>query len=373
VARFAAKRAAVGIAGAAAAAGAGYNHLRKKHAGAKRVTNEKDTGVGAEFTKQVVTFGKYKKEHIPKILRATIQTVVCRMTNCNQYDNVASATTLPGSLALANWQINGAGNTAVPLVMFDVTSWINNIQGTLTYSTPGFNLNFDPSGNVVFNQIGGAWALEHTSAPAASSGTAPNASDLLKSVQLRMLFYGATAKPTKFSIDLVSIKDDYLHPDSANVAQSAAQSADGINLQSDRNLFWQTQVRPYIFSPLVLGDPINAKGKMKVHKHTEFLLQEKLTNEPTSFSGHMHQLMYNLHLDRIQKYDWNDPSFQTPNALENAYLTPNIALPTTTVSPRARLYVMIRAQSTFNTSGSLDPSKNPSFDIIMRGVHQNVV
>lgn len=39
---------------------------------------------------------------------------------------------------------------------------------------------------------------------------------LLKSVQLRMLFCGTTAKPTKSSIDLVSIKDDDLHPDGSN-------------------------------------------------------------------------------------------------------------------------------------------------------------
>lgn len=335
-----------------------------------RKADHPDTGTGSEITKCNISFGKASKSTLPKVLQACVQTVACRMTAANQYDNSASATVFPGVFALQNYQNNGTGATYLPVVVFDVTSWFNNIGGSLQYANTTWGATSDTSGNITWTSSY-PWVLENTAAPSSSTATVPNASDLLKSINMKMLFYGASAKPSKIAIDLISIKDDYLHPDSTDTSTSTNGN---VNYGAQRSAFWQTLIRPYMYTPLVTGDAFAVKGHMKTHQHTEFLLQEKLSNEPGgNFVGHMKMVNYQLNLNKIQRYGWQDQNLASAAQLEGPTMVTNISNPGTVVAPRSRLYVMIRAQSTFNNSASVDTTKGCSFDVVMKGTHQNVV
>lgn len=371
VAKHAFKRGAAYIAGSTALGGVG-GYLTGRNQRRKVPTSrsdQRDTGTGSEFTKLNISYGKIPKVTLPKILQSCVQTVTARVTNANQYDNAGSVTVFPGAFILQNYQVGAVGNTYLPILLVDVTSWMNNFAGSAIYANTVYTAQLDTSGNVIWGNSS-PWVLERSAAPTTSAATMPNASDLCKSINMKMLFYGATARPTKFAIDLIQIKEDYLHPDST---VTNAGTNGGVNYQVQRSAFWQTLLRPYMYSPLVTGDNNAVKGRMKTLQHTEFLLQEKLTNEPTSFAGHMKQVNYQLNLNRIQRYDWQDQALATQAGLEGTNLVTNIAQPASVVAPRSRLYVMIRGQATFNTATSQDTSKSGSFDLVMKGIHQNIV
>lgn len=331
-----------------------------------------DIGTGAEFSKMSVTFGKTVKHNLPKLLMASIKAQTCRISWVNQYDNPASATTLPGNIALNNFQLNGTGSVQLPLHLFDITSWLNTNAGNTVVAQPLWTMQTDVNGVCTFSQSTNQWNLEQAADRPVDTAMMTRESDLLKSVSAKFLFYGATGKPTKFSIDLISINDDSLHPDT-NINMTT--NSENVNLLAGKSAFWTSMVRPMLWSPLVSGDAKATSGhKFKVHQHTEFLLQEKLSNEPNSFAGHMKQVNYTLHLDRIQRYDWNNKAATQAVVTEGgpaiSYETNDL---TTVVTPKRRLYLMIRAQSAFNNGASSDPTKTPSYDLVVRSQHQSVV
>lgn len=334
--------------------------------------DQRDTGVGAEFTKMSVKFGKPVKNHLPKLLLASIKAQTCRASWVNQYDNPASATTLPGNIALNNFQLNGTGYIQLPLHLIDITSWLNTNAGNTVVALPLWTLNTDVNGVCAFTQSQTQWNLEQAADRPVDTAMMTRESDLLKSVSARFLFYGATGKPTRFSIDLISLNDDSLQPD---ININMITNSENVNLLAGKSAFWTSMVRPMLWSPLVMGDAKATSGhKYKVHQHTEFILQEKLSNEPNSFAGHMKQVNYALHLDRIQRYDWNNKVSTSAAVTEGG---PQISYETndlcTVVSPKRRLYLMIRAQSAFNNGATNDPSKTPSYDLVLRSKHESVV
>lgn len=339
----------------------------------RKVTAKKhdtpDIGVGAEFTKMSISFGKPVTEKLPKLLQASIKTQTARLTLVNQFDNAASATTQPGVLGLNNFQLNGAGSIAQPLHLIDVTAWLNTVGGVIQYATPLYAMYIDPSGNVGFAENSAVYQLEMAADRSQDTAMYTRESDLVKTVKTRLLFYGCTAKPTRFDLDLISINDDSLQPDVS--APVNANASENVNYVGARNAFWNAMVRPYLWSPLMIGDTKAMSGKKyKVHQHSSFLLQEKLSNEPSSFAGHMKQVDYSMHLNRIQRYDWNN---KNPTWGANSSMASELNDLASVASPKRRLYLMIRAQSTFNNGATVDPSKNPSYDLLLRSTHQSLV
>lgn len=342
--------------------------VHKKH-------DQPDTGVGAEFTKMSISFGKPVKHKLPKLLQASIKSITGRASWVNQYDNPASVASLPGSLALHNYQPGANVNaTYMPLHLIDITSWFNNVNGTLSYSAPVFTMLNDASGNVAFGSSVNTWFVEQAADLVPNTMMYTRESDLLKSVTAKFLFYGATAKPTKFMIDLITLNDDSLHPDTT-VAMNGIGGNTNVNLALGKSAFWTSLVRPFLWSPLITGDTKATSGKKyKVHQHTEFILQEKLTNEPTSFAGHMKQVNYTLNLDRIQRYDWNNKVTAQIGTIEGtANINQELGDLETVVAPKRRMYIMLRAQSAFNNGSNPDPSKGPSYDLVLRAKHESIV
>lgn len=61
-----------------------------------------------------------------------------------------------------------------------------------------------------------------------------------------------TAKPTRFDLDLISIKDDLLQPDITPPVDDV--SDENVSFIRARNAFWNAVIRPYLWSPMMIGD-----------------------------------------------------------------------------------------------------------------------
>lgn len=371
--RYAAKRGAAYIAGTSAAGALGGYVYGRNHKNARRgkARGDRADGNGNAMTQMNITFGKKVVDKLPKVVRACVQSVLCRSQLVGQFDNIATATTAPGAITLQNTQ-NGVGVVQLPILLFDVTSWFNNLAGAVTYSQPVWYMSMTNLGVVSWNNVVAPWVLEDTQSPSSSTGTVPNQSDLLKWVSLKFNCYGATARPTKYSIDLISLKEDYLHPDQCNGAAPTTNSTTNVSYGTEQSTFWQSIVKPFVYNPIVVGN-YKAGGKMKTYFHKEFILEEKLSTEPSveQFTGHFKQVNIFMNMNRIQRYSWNTNGYQSATAQQTGGIMVDIANPTCLVAPKARLYVMVRATSTLGTV--IDPTKHPSLDWVLRAKHENVV
>jgi len=341
-----------------------------------------DTGCGGEFTKTSASYGRASKERLPLVVRANIERTSCRVTQVNQFDNPATASSLPGQIGLANWNANDTSQyTSLPMALIDVTSWFNYTGAPpYKYAKPLWLASASRlDGTIAWANAGNAWVLESADSTVGNGPT--GAGDVLKWAQIKMLTYGRTAATTRFDVDLISLNRDYLHPEfmcpvDTTITLGAATVAMDANYAAEHNVFWQALVRPYLFSPLLTGNPkYNIGGKMKTHLHRSWTTQPSLTNEPsaTQYAGHMHQFDLKLNLDRVQRYDWNASTYQiTAASLEGTAQLTESFNDSTVVSPNKRMYLMIRAQSRLSTATTVDPSLHPSFDYVLRAMHEKL-
>jgi len=337
------------------------------------------TGSGGELAQSRLTYGKARNEKLPMVLRANVERIFGRITQANQFDANTGTAQLPGAMALAHVNLGGAAaTTQLPMVLIDVTSWFNNVGTDGAYSAftvwrPEMAVS---SGNITWNNVGPQWTIEKTSGVATSSvstGTASFGSDVLKSVIGKMLFYGATSKPTKFSLSLISLKKDYLIPDFQQ--SSGAGAALGLyaqnneNFRSEHTACWQDYARWTLFNPILTGQPRMA-SKIKTHASHNFIIQQKESFEPNANTGHMRIVNINLHPERLQRYDWSVSGYATHPVMETSAITSEQAQPANVVAPTKRMYLAVRAMSSYSTAVS--NALQPSFDFNLRAIHEIV-
>lgn len=358
------------VAGAARAGvqriGAGIKQLagrkRRRSGQQQRVGMSTDNGAGGELSVMKISVGKSHKQKLPAVVRASIQPSYIRWQSVNPggFDNVASATTFPGAQPLDNSGASG-GPVDLPMYLLDVTMMPNNNSPPLY---PMFRARISTTGVISWieqGKTGNALSYEEV-------GNTPNAGrgDFLEWANIKMLMYGAVKRPTKFQIDVINIKRDYCHPD---VSVITTQTGDAFQEQ-ERNALWQAVIRPDLVNPILSQGLTTISRGIKFLKKTEFVLQEKLTNEQnTAFTGHMKQVTLDLQLNRVQRYDWQNSLVNTNVVIQGVYNAVNIVNNAALVAPAKRVYVMIRATAPYNNTAVVDPTQSPSFDIVYRAKH----
>lgn len=328
-------------------------------------STETDGAIELAMTK--MRYGSYVATPSRGLLGASVQSTWLRAGNANPYANSASASTLPGYFGLTNYNASGTGDQYTPMHLWDVTSWFNNQAGVAVLSTPGYSMRL--VGTVpTFSILNGcSWQIENTGATPASTGASPNQSDMLKYIQAKLMLYGASDRPTRFNLMLMSLKQDYLHPDMIISAGAVANSStDYIN---QRSLFWQSVVKEYCFNPVMIGQDKSLKQNMTVLQEKDIIVQPKLSTEASGFSGHSHQVNWDMNLNRKQNYAWNEGTIASIGVASN-----NVPVVindmSCTVAPSRRLYLMLRATSGYETVVSSNPKVHPSYDCVLRGLHQ---
>jgi len=214
---------------------------------------------------------------------------------------------------------------------------------------PVFNAPSDVA-TISWQYINGVnWALENANNLSTITDVYPGGEATLDWVQAKLLFYAATAQTGRYQIDVVQVKDTRLTPDPSN------------NGNQMNAAFWQAAMKKFAYNPLESGDSKYNRYFKFLHSQT-FIMDPKETSEPEA--NHMREINIFLRLNRACRYDWEDQDLMNVNTVSEGQvnLDSNIK---NTVQPRARIFLMIRATSKFNTTG-FTSADNPSYDVVLR-------
>lgn len=182
----------------------------------------------------------------------------------------------------------------------------------------------------------------------------PGARGYVAGVKFRLLLNSPQQRSTKFVIQLVQLSEEVV-PGAAVTTVNTA--------------FWQTMIKPYMFSPLADG----LHGDFK--KYIKILRSQTVTlDAPESIEDHMTSRTKLLNifyaLNRTCNYRWGQNADK--QAMETNDLIKNININniSTHVEPKARIYMMIRAQA--EQVGALTNTVVPSYDIVAKFYHKHI-
>lgn len=180
----------------------------------------------------------------------------------------------------------------------------------------------------------------------------------LQSANVRMCLYGPQQAPTKYVLQLVQLSEDVTPGQTDSMA----------------TVFWQALAKPYGYSPLEIGN------RKLVSKHMKVLKTRVITiDAPESIEDHvqarMRQVNFNFQLNRRCNYNWgrvaDRMNMDEPDMPREADI--DAQKNATTVHPRARVYLMIRALVSFQgPTGDSSELNSPSYDIRVHTSHRKV-
>lgn len=300
--------------------------------------------------------------------------VVYRWQGMNKFDSLSV-----GYCPLAYRMQTGGTTAHFPLHLFNLTGRPNYVRdiptGTSTFWTPmpAYVLTgpTGSTGNFAWSYLGGqgangssgshagykAWQLEHSDH--AVTNNAPLSGDTLDWVQAKIMLYGTNTTPTKFMIDVVQFMDDTLYPQTygtdwpvvdppVNTYDPGAPTED-VKGTRERNQFWQSMVKPLVYSPLVVGNYGEAKvgKKMKIIRSMTHMINPTSLVDTTSGAGtprvipNMRQVELFIRFNRNQNYDYEGRVQVDPDDASYVQTIQNTI--NIDVKPKARIFLMLRA------------------------------
>lgn len=330
-----------------------YKAKRRTGGTVTRRRNTKETDVpGAEFTKQTVSLGLNKPRQVAmsKFVRDNISKNIYSYRTYSQFGG------LTGNIGLLNVSpTTSTGPFQVPLNLWELTSSPNIVNGTITYPA----IRWAPVFSTPLSSATLSWTNDGTlSIENADNATSyvqnmPSGSSHLNWVKAKMLFYAPTTVPCRFQIDIVQFKDTRLVPDASTGISDFARS------------FYQAMVKRFAFSPLEDGDTKYQKY-MKVLYTNSFILNPKESTE--SVNTILRQVDIFLRLNRRCTYDWEDNDGMNVLTLDGQTNTGvNNKLQ---VHPRARIFMIIRAQAQNSTAYSA--TVHPSYELVLKTAHSQL-
>jgi len=280
-------------------------------------------------------------------------------------------------------RVSPVGTRNLPWYMMDLTA-VNNYGGSTLAVIPSYPLlqlqQVVANGNMYFKSVtgldqGGASPVSTyimEKAPTASIGVvsdpaaAPYGRSMIQSASISANLWGATSKATKYMVQIVRILDDDLVPDH-NLAFAGTEVT---KATPKRNDFYQNMIKSWTFNP------ISTTGGLQARKY-KVLKTQTITIEPnptTDGDADPQCVVYKafLKLNKICKYE------ETSNFLardvdtnDEADYAINIGNQITSqVTPKSRIYLVIRATNYGRDAGDLNSNTvTPSFDLSVRIRH----
>nr|WPR18686.1 MAG: capsid protein [Chemarfal virus 72] len=280
------------------------------------------------------------------------------------------------------------GVRRLPWYMMDLTG-VNNMTGTpptLTFCNPFLQMVQNVvSGAIYFDNVFGFgpagtdasyWYNPEkapTKAAVTGAGSPTNLSDvtiapfgrsMLQNVSISANLWGATAKATKYMVQVVRITDEDLVPDHA----LALAGTELTKATPKRNDFYQNMIKSWTFNP------ISTTGGLQARKY-KVLKTQTITIEPnptTDGDADPQCVVYKafLKMNKICKYE-ETAAFLTSDADTNDqadYAVNTGAQITNQVNPTSRIYLVIRATNYGADAGDTNVN-TPSFDLSVRIRH----
>lgn len=329
----------------------------KRRLGSRTVTRRKrvsetDTP-SAEYTRVSRAMGRVPRKDLRGAWKLLDQN---KSTTIYSYRNYSPFGGVNGPLGLLNVSTTPTtGVLTAPMHLWDLTAAPNVVNGTVTlpviqwvptWGTPAAGASFIWQNSQNFT-------VENSDQAATITSQYPNGSDTLNWIQAKMLFYCPTTLPCRYQIDVVQFKDTRLVPDSVTGTNQFASA------------FYQAMLKRFMYSPLETGNSRYQKYLKVLHTQT-FILNPKESTEAVNTI--FREVNIFMRLNRRCTYDWSD---QNNMALTGAGGQTNTDVAVkTTVHPRARIFLMIRAQSP-NASAFLS-TIHPSYDIVLRTSHSQM-
>lgn len=334
----------------------------------------------AEFSTKRRRTGRYKKRSLRNLYRQVNRAqskIILRFNGLNAFSTVDA-----GYYKLFNHynSVNPASLLrSYPLYFFDITSFARNNAGNSSVASPGFTIGSQEVAasrrvdlaNVFGTAANGTtisteWQVEHTPTTQNDVDMYKGYESVLKWVSIRLLCYGTTTMPTKWSVSLVQFPDteyDFFFQNEVS-APPASYSQSGVALLD-------YLMAGYDFNPIQTSDSM-FRSKIRFLMNQNFILNTPAINEGTTIP-HMKEIDIFRKFDRNQRYDWRLRDLTTFNQEQTAAFAPQINEVQNQVHPRARIYLMIRAQSRYSTAAGppvFNIQNNPSFDMQIRVQHE---
>lgn len=250
----------------------------------------------------------------------------------------------------------------------------------LNNTSSGFQRHQQANGTVNTAATGRQWIQETSDSRTDNSSGMPVTSSLWKWVDMRLQLYGRSNRPTKFDVMLCNIAEDI-----------AIDAYTG----SDNGYLWTQLADPYIYHPLhtyASGRQVKPLTRMKILKKETVELGSVTTTEGSTTVPHTHSLKWFWKCNRSAKWDWSSPD---SNLVRSANMPQGAGAAGTgtdanpgdfatdtqqvkdTLDPRRRVYLIIRAQTTYTEATGADfvyaegnNDNNPSYDILVRTCHE---
>lgn len=317
----------------------------------RRNTKETDQPA-AEYSKQTVSLGLNKPYQAPmsKFVKDNIVKTVLSYRSYSQFGGIT------GNIGLLNVSPTvSTGPFQVPMNLWELNASPNVVNGTISYPTirwaPVFSTPLSSATLSWTND--GTLALEDTDNATSYVQNMPSGSSHLNWIKAKLLFYAPTSIPCRYQIDIVQFKDTRLVPDATTGVSSFARS------------FYQAMTKRFAFSPLEDGDTKYQKY-MKVLYTNSFILNPKESTE--SVNTIFRQVDIFLRLNRRCTYDWEVQDGVGMLAQEGPqnYGENN----KTSVHPRARIFMIIRAQA--NNSTAYSATVHPSYEMVLKTCHSQL-
>lgn len=360
-------------------------YMRHRNSSGNRTVTVVDQNA-QQYAKSRLNLGKRKRKVLQKLLRDSICYTNWRYQGLTTLDtaggyffcntNAVTPATTKNLLPLHIVDLTNCPNYTAAGVISDnchlrLTTSNNTSSATVSFEAP--NAQAQGSGGTASGA--NAFIVER-SLNATNNSYFPGQMAMLDWVQLKLMLYGTLTRPVRWRVEVIQLKYDWLHPDFQLTTEVASLNP---KYTQERNGFWQYMIKPWITTPINAQQPGYKQMYKVVKTLVDTVIEPKLSTEPnaqattwpsTGGTALPHQREVNVfyRMQRKCRFDWNT-DINVDEGVTTLSWGQNTGDVTTTVHPKARLYLIIRATCPVNNTGALSSSNiltDPTFDILVR-------
>lgn len=349
-----------------------FNRRQPRIKGPREKNQDPGTGGYSQWTQRYAT-GKFGKLTPKKIDKLSNDTIILRHQLIGPFNDYGQRFMYNALDATTN------GNLWYPLILFELNSANNYINGTQNFINPVHQM-YQPAGttNIAWNSLttqsqnGAAvvqnWLFEKSGHTNTAVPSHPMEQSIHKWTSLDLELWGQTSKPTMYTIYLCQFNEDVLP------GTTYTSSVGSYSTITDQNAveFWQSMVKRYTYSPLLKIDDGYSNKKIKILKQYKVNIDPTATyeNDP---DPHVKTLKLFYRFNRRCNFQWkySNAAGQTIADMDDKDWQQEDGENQCQVHPNARLFVMIRA-SNFQRQTLLSSATNantPSISWVMRSCH----
>lgn len=347
--------------------------------------NEKNVyGSGVDMDKYTYSSGlpmSHNLNNAWKLLESSRQRINLRWSRITRFD-------VPGAIPLLNSSNTFSAVTTqyVPVHAYDISSFVNNLNGSIGYATPGSTLSFQSPSLFNWTALTGtspsgtdttSWFPEDTVGQVSGNANTPLRRDLWNYISVKMNLYGTVQRPTKYKLQMVQFNQAHLVP--ANPGNT--DISPGSSMYDEARSFWEYMAKPYTFSNLNDQPAVHAKN-VKVLKAWDFIINPPESTETLSSTPHFKECNIFMRMNRVQKYDEQPKGTlgSVATDVDSAKWQSDQAEFRPYVKPTDRVFLIVRALASSGTATTLsgpgtngvslfDVNYHPSYDIVLKTSH----